>query len=165
MSEELMEKYEFEADYGDGRGFVRVVPSEGAHAGWTGDLNEWVEDKEGRWKEGGVKALRVRDPKANKILAQNLLSMPGMPATAKLAVGTGEFRPSPPEKAVYSNMMNVGVSQTDLTIDFGRIVVENREKGAINVGVGQVAVIMTYETAQVLYNTLKTILDSRKKGA
>lgn len=32
---DLMEKYAFEADYGDGRGFVQVVPTEGAHAGWS----------------------------------------------------------------------------------------------------------------------------------
>lgn len=32
---DLMEKYAFEVDYGDGRGFVQVVPSKGAHAGWS----------------------------------------------------------------------------------------------------------------------------------
>lgn len=69
--EELREKYVFEVDYGDGSGFLPVIPQEGAHAGWDGNISEWVQDKEKRWKDGGVKSLRVRERSTNRVIAMN----------------------------------------------------------------------------------------------
>ncbi|AFS52940.1 DUF3467 domain-containing protein [Leptospirillum ferriphilum] len=72
--------------------------------------------------------------------------------------GSSEFKPSPPEKYIYTNMMNVGVSATDITIDFGRIVVEQREGGPVNVGYGQISVVMAKQTARLLRDTLDNVL-------
>lgn len=161
--EELREKYVFEADYGDGRGFVEVVPREGAHAGWDGDISEWVKDKEGRWKGGGVKAVRVRDRATNRILAMNLIEFPGI-QPVKLVSITGEYRNAPIDKAIYSNVINIGVSPSEITIDFGRMIIEKEGERTVNVGIGQVAIIMTYETAQSLRDTLDAILKAKLVG-
>ncbi len=72
--------------------------------------------------------------------------------------GSSEFKPSPPEKYLYSNIMNLGVSATDITIDFGRIIVEQRESGPINVGHGQISIILAKETAKILRDTLDNVL-------
>jgi len=163
MDEDALRKaYRFEADYGDGRGFVAVEFTDGGSLGWDGNPEKWVKDSAGHWKAGGAKALRVKDGSSGKVLHQCILDPPELPTNAKIIAGTAEFRPSPPDKAIYSNMMNIGVSQTEVTIDFGRIVAEKRGEEQVNVGNGQVAVIMPFQMVKVLRDTLDSIMKSRE---
>lgn len=76
-------------------------------------------------------------------------------------VGTtkmGEFIPSPHDKILYSNVLSIGMSANDVTIDFGILRRENVNSEIINVPCGQVAVIMTHKTATLLKDTLETVL-------
>ncbi len=160
MEEEFREKFVYEAIYGNGRDFVEVDPVEG---GGSVLPDEWVQDKDGTWKSGGVKALRVRERATNRVVAINLLEFPGI-QPVKLVSVTGEYQNAPMKKSVYSNVINIGVSPTELMIDFGRMRVDKIGDKNVNVGVGQVAVIMTYETAQGLRDTLDSILKARLVG-
>lgn len=80
--------------------------------------------------------------------------------SGKLITGTSEFKPSPPEKYIYANVINLGVSATDITLDFGRLIVEERNGTPLNVGHGQIAVIMAKDTAKILRDALNGILES-----
>lgn len=158
---ELREKYIFEADFGDGNGFKRVEFSDDPMSEWSGDPEIWVLDKQKRWEKGGAKALRVIDNASGLVLFQNALSLPiGIPSHAKKVQGSLQFRPSPFDKAIYSNSINVSISPTEITLDFGRQSVEQGKEGPITVAIGLVPVIMTYETAK----SLKSILDSVLKA-
>ena len=75
-----------------------------------------------------------------------------------VATKMGEFKSSSPDKILYSNVLNIGISANDITVDFGILIRENVNAETTNVPHGQVAVVMTHKIATILKNTLESVL-------
>lgn len=55
----------------------------------------------------------------------------------------------------------MGATPTEVTLDFGRVVLEKQGEKMVNVGVGQVVIILTFQTSQALRDILDSLLKTR----